>query len=61
MASPDQDPVKALPLTTQYDHKEPGTSHVLVMRSILGLPDATMAIFRRYGLPGQRVQCRTFS
>ncbi|PVG03277.1 hypothetical protein CPB86DRAFT_772171 [Serendipita vermifera] len=55
-APPDQDPIKALPLTTQYDHKEPEPSRVLVMRSVLGLPDATMAIFRRYGSPEQPVR-----
>ncbi|CCA68182.1 hypothetical protein PIIN_02048 [Serendipita indica DSM 11827] len=45
-----------LPLTTEYNAKTREPGKVLVMRTPLGLPQATVGLFRAYTTPGASIQ-----
>lgn len=56
-APSDTPPIRVFPLTAQYDQKERPPGSVLVMRSVIGLREATIALFRQYGTLKKPVRC----
>lgn len=55
-----QSPIQVLPLTTNYSQEAPEPGKVLVLRTILGLSQTTMAPFRQYGRPDTPVRFGKF-